>query len=1649
MTTPKEIPVNVPLPTIPGWIPPLDTGQPSADVLNSLGQLPKQTFAARNSIIPICYGRDRMFGKPFVVHVDETNGFLYVAYAFCEGEIGGFETVFVDGVDVNDGTDGFLLSSGSAIELHTGTAGQATSTLLSGAITGYTDTAASLAYVVIKAPQDSTQGFPKVEAIVQGKKIPDSRNSSMGGGDIVRVARKASVTSDLKLVSAITVEYWVRLQTGWAADVDAGTGHTGVELSDGTDEGYRGQTSAQNNRRPRFVIWVDTAGVRRDTSVSGITEMNDGEIHHLAYTYDAASGKRVMRCYLDGLEAGILDLSGESFTTWDIRYDTVSAFTVGAFGLEDYQDIRVWNHERTAAQIKDSFENPAYLVGNETGLVGYWPVYETSGTNINDYSTGSLNDLTLDGSADAQIAGDAFKGLRPSSTTPIAFSTNPTLCFADFVENNTNWVLDYDAINTNADNNDELVNGIKRREIGLTLAKPSLINSWVKGFRAYIGAFLGWEGGKVRVVPNRPDVEAPGAVLFDGVTGAQIDMGDQAVLDFDAAQDFTVEAMFKTTGSGTQQIVCKKSAPGGAATAGWTIHINATPNVVCRIADGTNDAAKFVSGNLNDDKWHHIAMVIDQTANLMTVYVDGVAQSTVDISSVTLTLANAIAFRIGEAGGGGDSFDGPIDEVRVWNDIRTSTEITDNQFSEILDPALDSSLIGYWKLNEVDGLTAVDSSSQGNDGTLAGGVAFINGNNQIIPDGVAMHIGVDDILKGSLSLSKRSMRSVPNSVAVDYEFSTSTAKWHTERVQADSPRVSSGAEARRLSRINLPGIHDASQAKREATERLNWYLTDLEAKVTLFDPGWNLQNGSVVAMTHPIGLDAKLFRVRRITASSGRWTLDLVEYDPAIYSDEVISDPTTPDTNLGNPLNPPTVSGLSAVEELFKYKSGLTGSRVRASWTATNFPFLSQYLVEGYVDGTLVWQTFTQTNSVVTPGVEELVSEVAVDYEVRVYIQSSLSQGAAATDTVSILGKLAVPGDVPSLTLTQTEADTVAMIWGEAVDIDIWRYEVRHGNSGDTWEQAHVVELIDGLNHFHTALSVGTHKFLVKARDSVGNESVNDVSAEITLSVPDPVSVLNGFEVSSEVRLNWPAVTTGFVERYRIAFDTIPPTTETTLDTVDTLRFQTKDVAEGTFTFKVYAVDKNGIESATAATLDIEVTSDAEAFLADTFNFVSPTLTNMVSYDLRLDDKTYYVTNMGDVFAVSPTDFVAADPLANYHSTGASEWLSETKDFGILLTGSWNLTHDVTSLQGDFVVQLELSTDDVSYSVFSGSAKGVFRYARVRITTSATPGTATAFVKTPLMSLKVNVVPLEESGTDSSLTSGGKQVVLSREYTALKEINAQPKNKVDALSAIVDNIIIGPNTGIKFDGTDWLISSGDVPEFDFGASGDFTFECWAINDASATVSILMAKRSSSTSTGYEFLQLSNEELRMTLDDGTVDLDIDTTGTAFPNDGQYHHIAVVVDRTADTCEIFVDAVSKVSGSITTLTASMDNGAQFSLGARAGGASKYTGVLDEARMWNDKRSSTELNDNKDAEISATSANLVGYWKMDGTVSAIVTTVQDEHTNNNDLSDTGAGDLVYADPGEAGNLIQKVNSFDVYIFDIFGQQLAESFQWNWKAV
>jgi len=72
---------------------------------------------------------------------------------------------------------------------------------------------------------------------------------------------------------------------------------------------------------------------------------------------------------------------------------------------------------------------------------------------------------------------------------------------------------------------------------------------------------------------------------------------------------------------------------------------------------------------------------------------------------------------IGEFNGLGYSMDGLIDEFRVWDDVRTQTEIQDNMYTELT--GSETGLVAYYKINEGSGTTLTDSAGT-NDGTIYG-----------------------------------------------------------------------------------------------------------------------------------------------------------------------------------------------------------------------------------------------------------------------------------------------------------------------------------------------------------------------------------------------------------------------------------------------------------------------------------------------------------------------------------------------------------------------------------------------------------------------------------------------------------------------------------------------------------------------------------------------------------------------------------------------------------------------------------------------------------------------------------------------------------------------------------------------------------------
>jgi len=473
-----------------------------------------------------------------------------------------------------------------------------------------------------------------------------------------------------------------------------------VELDDGTSS-------------ERWVLAAQGAGGALTAMVeSGSTNPNvtidDGFVENQEIIAVFAAANSDFQSYANGV-AGTPDTSF-TFPT-GIDQITIGALPTGSQVAETYiAEVRHYNVRQS-----DPWLNDASLGNIYDGGANHDPSL-TIGFNF-------ARDMSLQGIGAAGGVG----AHRVDDVTTWEFSQNPTLCFRDTIENFTGWGILDGGVVDNANANDELVDGVPRRQIGLTLARANTVEAWIKGYRAYMGAFLNWEAGKIRVIPNRPDVEAPGAIVFDNTASTWVDMGDQPELDFGLGS-FTLEATFKApTSSVTNKAIVSKILSETVLGAGYVIYMNTVGNIVGRLDDGTN----FVTINstptqFDANTFHHVALVVDRTLDTMDLIIDDVVAATqVSIAAVALTTSNAQPFRVGALGNNGALFDGSVDEVRVWNDVRTPAELAANRGSEIENPKGDPSLVGYWKMNEATSATmAPDESASGNDGTLSGAAVF-------------------------------------------------------------------------------------------------------------------------------------------------------------------------------------------------------------------------------------------------------------------------------------------------------------------------------------------------------------------------------------------------------------------------------------------------------------------------------------------------------------------------------------------------------------------------------------------------------------------------------------------------------------------------------------------------------------------------------------------------------------------------------------------------------------------------------------------------------------------------------------------------------------------------------------------------------------
>lgn len=423
---------------------------------------------------------------------------------------------------------------------------------------------------------------------------------------------------------------------------------------------------------------------------------------------------------------------------------------------------------------------------------------------------------------------------------------------------------------------------------------------------------------------------------------------------------------------------------------------------------------------------------------------------------------------------------------------------------------------------------------------------------------------------------------------------------------------------------------------------------------------------------------------------------------------------------------------------------------------------------------------------------------VAQEYDAAAYSDSVIGQPSTPDTRYPVN---APPEPVPSMSLTESTYQLQNGKFASRIDIS-WTASPSpyvNGYSVRVFAGAEVVwgGVVDSLT-----VSTSPLKELVPYTVEIRPQTALFVGAALTenitiigkTAIPDAPARLNGFEAGGEVRLNWPASNDVDAERYEVRYGVTGGTWETAtqLDIVDGLRLVTKDVPEGTWKFYVRTIDSIAQLSNDQATLTLDVTLDNDAFTAasrDPLGGDIADMTNMhASVESRLSDAETFYADSGeswsDLFGTAAMN-TFTNALASYQTlTGNSVYLSPEVDLVEDKSGNFRGAFDIEDY-GSATLELGVKPDGGAYAYASQlSQQDTARFTRLRATSSDP-----FVVRGDGGFLRVDIVATEETGTGTSLTSGGAKITLSKQYAAARSITITPQGST-ARSQSYDNIVL-------------------------------------------------------------------------------------------------------------------------------------------------------------------------------------------------------------------------------------------------------------------
>ncbi|MBN8879210.1 MAG: T9SS type A sorting domain-containing protein [Sphingobacteriales bacterium] len=191
-------------------------------------------------------------------------------------------------------------------------------------------------------------------------------------------------------------------------------------------------------------------------------------------------------------------------------------------------------------------------------------------------------------------------------------------------------------------------------------------------------------------------------VLFNGNALSFDGLNDQVIIPHSVSSDFTLEYWVRTTatsGGGTQWFQGSGivDAEVGGDTYDWGTSLLGS-KLAFGIGNPGSDRTAISVDDINTGNWVHVAVSWRQSTGEVKMYINGTDQGVFPATSTALRSAPP-RIALGSTQPNIQFFAGTLDDVRIWNVVRTQSQIQANMTRE-LQPAFNPSLVAYYTFDQ-------------------------------------------------------------------------------------------------------------------------------------------------------------------------------------------------------------------------------------------------------------------------------------------------------------------------------------------------------------------------------------------------------------------------------------------------------------------------------------------------------------------------------------------------------------------------------------------------------------------------------------------------------------------------------------------------------------------------------------------------------------------------------------------------------------------------------------------------------------------------------------------------------------------------------------------------------------------------------------